>query len=171
MKYLKISSVVLASSLVLAACGEDVANKEDKKSEETTESTKDNSQKKDDKKKDKKDTPELPSDNEMKKLKESDDNLLKDVKIKKSKTYNVPGEELINEPAVDLSDYIEVEPETEYIKYHGGHVFYFDKDKERIDYKALEIQGETFKTPKGTAYIQVSIPVVNEGAEVIVPKK
>ena len=160
MKYLKISSVVLASSLVLAACGEDVAKKEDKKSEETTASTKDNKKK-----------PELPNDAEMKKLKESDDNLLKDVEIKKSKTYNVPGEKLINEPAVDLSDYIKVEPETEYIKYHGGHVFYFDKDKKRIDYKALETQGETFKTPKGTAYIQVSIPVVNEGAEVIVPKK
>ena len=172
MKHLLISLSVI--TIALSGCGKDDKSEEgvvtveegnDQGQNSSNDKTSDQNANKGNEK-----SSNLPSEDELKKMKDSDDNLLKDVKIQENKTFDVPKEEIIEVPGVQLSDFIEVKEEQEYTKYHGGYVFYFDKDEERIEFEQLEEQPSEFKTPKNTKFIRVSIPTLHMDAAILKKK-
>ena len=102
----------------------------------------------------------------------SKENILNDIKIEKGKTYKVPDEPetKIDEPSVNLTDYIPVKVGEIYIKYHAGYLFYYDKEKELINFEPKEKFPVKFEIPSDTHYIKMSIPVIHEEHAALIKK-
>ena len=94
----------------------------------------------------------------------SKDNILNDIEIENGKTYKVPDEPetKIDEPSVNLTDYIPVKAGEIYVKYHAGYLFYYNKNKELINFEPKEKFPVKIEIPSDTHYIKMSIPVIHE---------
>lgn len=144
-KIILMSTIV--SSLLLASCGNDGTENENKTVVTPQKAENNNSS-----------TTKPVNKNVDMKMKNDKNNIIKEVNLKKDTSYNVPSKKIVSMKTVSLTDFVEAKPNTKYKKNNGGYVFYFDKNKKRIKFEKKEEFPTVITTPSKTAYLRLSIP-------------